>query len=61
MTQRIAESRSRRYPGGTGDIRYGYDLLGRRTRAAYDDGSQAIVAGPPPGSAEQAYRSPLEQ
>jgi hypothetical protein len=26
-----------------------------------DEGSQALVAGPPPGSIEQAYRSPLEQ
>jgi len=26
-----------------------------------DEGSQSIVAGPPPGSVEQAYRSPLEQ
>ncbi len=26
-----------------------------------DDGGQALVAGPPPGSVEQAYRSPLEQ
>ena len=26
-----------------------------------DDESQALVAGPPPGSVEQAYRSPLEQ
>ncbi len=26
-----------------------------------DEGSEAMVAGPPPGSIEQAYRSPLEQ
>lgn len=26
-----------------------------------DEESQALVAGPPPGSVEQAYRSPLEQ
>ncbi len=26
-----------------------------------DEASQAIVAGPPPGAVEQAYRSPLEQ
>ena len=26
-----------------------------------DEDSQALVAGPPPGSVEQAYRSPLEQ
>ena len=26
-----------------------------------DEDSQALVAGPPPGSIEQAYRSPLEQ
>jgi len=26
-----------------------------------DEGSQPLVAGPPPGSIEQAYRSPLEQ
>jgi hypothetical protein len=26
-----------------------------------DEGSESIVAGPPPGSIEQAYRSPLEQ
>jgi len=26
-----------------------------------DEASQALVAGPPPGSIEQAYRSPLEQ
>jgi hypothetical protein len=26
-----------------------------------DEGARALVAGPPPGSVEQAYRSPLEQ
>ncbi|MBT8092595.1 MAG: hypothetical protein KJN77_06125 [Gammaproteobacteria bacterium] len=26
-----------------------------------DEGSEALVAGPPPGSVEQAYRSPLQQ
>ena len=26
-----------------------------------DEDARALVAGPPPGSVEQAYRSPLEQ